>query len=260
MPNPSFEDTISTPCDGYAFLALKNWFTPSNQGSPDYYHECNSPISYGVPQNSLGFQYAQTGVAYAGILTYYEPSNSIREYIEVQLTEPLIANVRYYWSFSVSKADSMDYASNNLGIYLSQNEVSSSDNLVIPQVPTGNLSSVVYDTSSWTTICGEYIANGGEEYLLIGNFFNNVQTNYVEIQQGSSFTIGAYYYIDDVYLSSESVSCSNHVGVEELNLKPKKVIKILDMMGREADEDQSQNTLLIYIYSDGSSEKVFKAN
>src|SRR5690554_2367782 len=85
----------------------------------------------------------------------------------------------------------MDYASNNLGIYLSQNEVSSSDNLVIPQVPTGNLSSVAYDTSSWTTICGEYIATGGEEYLLIGNFFNNVQTNYVEIQQGSSFTIGA---------------------------------------------------------------------
>ncbi len=49
------------------------------------------------------------------------------------------------------------------------------------------------------------------------------------------------------------------VGVEELEnglVKVKELIKIVDITGRETED--RPNTLLIYIYSDGTAEKVFR--
>lgn len=58
--------------------------------------------------------------------------------------------------------------------------------------------------------------------------------------------------------SSFSTSCLNPctVGVEELSNTPKQLLKIVDLMGRETP--YKPNIVLIYVYSDGSAEKVFK--
>jgi hypothetical protein len=45
-------------------------------------------------------------------------------------------------------------------------------------------------------------------------------------------------------------------GIEETTLEKKTIIKIIDLMGRETIE--KPNTILIYVYSDGSTEKVYK--
>ena len=47
------------------------------------------------------------------------------------------------------------------------------------------------------------------------------------------------------------------VGLIELDATPRELIKITDLMGRETEN--RPNTILIYIYSDGSAEKVFQA-
>ena len=44
-------------------------------------------------------------------------------------------------------------------------------------------------------------------------------------------------------------------GIEELSNTPKELIKITDLIGREVTF--KPNTPLIYIYSDGSTEKVY---
>lgn len=51
----------------------------------------------------------------------------------------------------------------------------------------------------------------------------------------------------------------NHLSLNELTLKPspKKLVKIVDIMGREVKE--KPNMLLIYQYSDGTSKKVYRA-
>ena len=49
-------------------------------------------------------------------------------------------------------------------------------------------------------------------------------------------------------------SCS--VGLNELSNTPKELIKIVDLMGRETP--YKPNTVLIYVFDDGSTEKVFK--
>ena len=58
---------------------------------------------------------------------------------------------------------------------------------------------------------------------------------------------------------SFSLDCANAcsiVGVEELSNTPKELLKITDLIGREVTF--KPNTPLIYIYSDGTAEKVFK--
>jgi hypothetical protein len=49
---------------------------------------------------------------------------------------------------------------------------------------------------------------------------------------------------------------SSSVGIEELSNTPKQLLKIVDLMGRETKF--TPNTPLIYIYSDGTTERVFK--
>ena len=48
----------------------------------------------------------------------------------------------------------------------------------------------------------------------------------------------------------------NKVGLNELSNTPKQLIKIVDLMGRETP--YKPNTVLIYVFDDGSTEKVFK--
>ena len=57
---------------------------------------------------------------------------------------------------------------------------------------------------------------------------------------------------------SFSNACSSPcaVGLEELSNTPKQLVKITDLIGRETTS--KPNTPLIYIYSDGTAEKVFK--
>ena len=59
--------------------------------------------------------------------------------------------------------------------------------------------------------------------------------------------------------SSFSTNCPNScsLGVFELNNTSTHLLKIVDFMGRETED--KPNTLLIYIYSDGTSAKVFRA-
>lgn len=55
-----------------------------------------------------------------------------------------------------------------------------------------------------------------------------------------------------------SASCANScaLGLEEYAIAPKHLLKIVDLMGRETQ--YKPNTPLIYVYSDGTTEKVFK--
>ena len=58
--------------------------------------------------------------------------------------------------------------------------------------------------------------------------------------------------------TSYSTSCASPcaLGVYELSNTPKQLIKIVDLMGRETE--YKPNTVLIYVYSDGTTGKVFK--
>ena len=67
-----------------------------------------------------------------------------------------------------------------------------------------------------------------------------------------------YVALEVTYLGCVDTSDCYYVctwGMEELNAKPKKLVRILDPLGRETDH--RSNAVLIYIYSDGTREKIF---
>ncbi|MEP7264434.1 MAG: T9SS type A sorting domain-containing protein [Bacteroidota bacterium] len=219
VPNGDFENYSSCPNSLGQIYKAEPWFQPyTPQWSSEYYNACGSGHA-GVPDNDLGSQLAKSGFGYAGIDTY---SNGFdfREYIEVELTDTLVQNVNYCVEFYVSVSENWSVGVDGIGAYFS------SDSLIygsppygvlnlVPQVqnPSGN---VISDTLTWTLIKGEFVANGGERFITIGNFKTDAMTD--TIHQGNA--IFSHFYIDDVSV----VQGSCNVGVNEFS--PESIVSV----------------------------------
>ena len=58
---------------------------------------------------------------------------------------------------------------------------------------------------NWTTISGSFISDSAYQYVSIGNFFDDANTTLIQMQD-TVFDRSAYYYIDDAYVSSDSLA------------------------------------------------------
>ncbi len=201
VPNPSFENMVTCPNAGFTDISsTANWYNPTGY-SPDYYNACATDTNYGcsVPKNGFGYQTARTGVAYAGIILHIATDG--REYIQVQLTDSLRLGKHYSVSFFVALADSCNYSTNNVGLLLSTSPVSSASLLYLPytpQIQNNNLTNPLTTPNTWIQISDTIIASGGERFITIGNFNNDVSTDTTHLNNGTNWTSFSYYYIDDV--------------------------------------------------------------
>jgi len=196
VPNPSFESYSAIPTAQDQLDLAVPWTSPTSS-TPDYFHFLAASSSFvGVPGNMFGNQLAVTGQAYAGF--HARPTNLYREYVETPLSSPLVAGQTYLISFYVSLADQSQWAVDKIGAYLSVGPVSLVSTLytlpLSPQVsnPVGNF---ITDKTGWTAISGQYVAAGGEDHMVIGNFLDNPSTTPLVVGGAYPF---AYYYLDDV--------------------------------------------------------------
>ncbi len=169
-------------------------------GTPDYFHEC-STMYVPVPRNLCGFQWARTGSGYAGIHLWASNPDSVREYLEVPLIATLTAGECYHFEMYFNHANYYQYTCANLGVYFSDTAVTGVNNFFpLPFQPQiVNPSNNVADTLNWTLMSGDYLAEGGETYLIIGNFDDEAHTD--TLHTNPSVPVGAaYIYIDDVSL------------------------------------------------------------
>lgn len=200
VPNPSFEDTISCPAGWASISSLNNWYSP-NSSSPDLFNSCANPYDVGVPQNGAGFQNAKSGNGYIGVGSSFDSTNlNYREYIQVELSDTLIANKQYIVSFFINKADSSPVVITKMGAYLSNNAVSTSSGLPLGVIPQIESPSGVYltDAVNWVEVKDTLVAVGGEKYITIGYFYDNANADTLNVAQSLYFYKQAYYYIDDV--------------------------------------------------------------
>ncbi len=207
VPNYSFENFSTCPTSG-GQIWLADFWTEPNSGSPDYFNACASPSLVGVPDNNFGSQYAKTGNAYVGFWSFNEPYGSnVREYIQIQLTDTLIAGNAYCVSFFVSRAGLSRYAMSNFGALFTTTQVTAPSVAVLNYTPQveNPFDSIISDTTDWVEISGSFIAVGGEIYLTIGNFHNDANTNLQTFSNPISIT---YNYIDDVtvFLCSDTIT------------------------------------------------------
>ncbi len=219
VPNFSFEQ-YDTCVNGYGqiYLAVP-WFQPNiccgPGGSSDFFAKCTNNPNIGVPDNSTGFQNAKNGVAYAGIGVSFYGFNDGREYLEARLKSPLIGGKKYCVHFYVSKADKAFDGIDVIGAYFSVDTLLYNDVTFFylpyqPQVVNAP-NNIITDTVNWVLISGEFIANGSEKFITIGNFFPDSLTNH-------DTTAGAaYYYIDDVSVMLCDDTCKETPPVAKFN-------------------------------------------
>jgi len=80
--------------------------------------------------------------------------------------------------------------------------------------PQINCSNIISDTANWTLIYGSFIAQGGEHYLIIGNFYSDTLTDTLNLNGTIN---AAYYYYDDVNVHCCTCDSVDHTGISELN-------------------------------------------
>jgi OOP family OmpA-OmpF porin len=193
VPNPSFE--VHTGCPtGFSEITLATPWFQATAGTCDYFNSCNQ-FGTGVPVNAFGTEAALGGDAYAGVIGYID-GLGFREYLEVKLLSPLDPGVTYFVSFYVSLAEDAGWNIDSIGAYFQAGPVNASveDLLLTPQVasPTGTQ---LDNTSGWTLVTGSFVAVGGEDHMVIGNFLSDLATNQVSLGTNDR---RAYYYVDQV--------------------------------------------------------------
>lgn len=214
--NPSFEEYLECPqkIEPYGYMSeVIAWWQPTG-GSADYYHKCGSRHCT-IPKNKLGIQKPRTGLGMVGI---YTSKTDYREYIQTELKSPLEKGETYKLKFFVSLSE---YSSGSVatigGLFtkeilyedtremLTNKTIDKYDNGIKKSISTYLKPQVVnpyekplIDTENWMEIQGEFIAEGQERFLTIGNFFPAQQSNIIDLDYLTYLLPGAYYYIDDI--------------------------------------------------------------
>jgi hypothetical protein len=234
-PNYSFENIIKCvqhdgEFDGY----VANWIGGGGGSGPIYFtSQCPNDSTVSVPSNECGYQYAHTGKSYAGIYTFLRGLPNNRDYIQDSLINKLVSGVKYYVTFYLSLADNYKYACNSIGAYLSDSSLNYSGvikakSYLNPQVTNDTLHNLLTDTVKWMKVSGSFVAKGGEQYIVIGNFKDDAHSDTVFVNSYRGDTAldwnEAYYYVDDVIVTTDSnYADSLFDGVSELKVESEKV-------------------------------------
>lgn len=270
--NPSFENKISCPTIGGSQMQYStNWH--GYRRSPDYFNSClTDPTGFSVPTNAFGYQPAATGNSYAGIFAYVGGSNAgdtvYREYIGGQLSNPLIIGQKYYVSLKINTPNNtnVNCHSNNMGVLFSKiayvdTVTSSIEDNITNRAPIVNFahvynSTIITDSVNWITISGSLIADSSYQYIIIGNFFDNQQTSHIKVNTAPY--CNSYYLIDDICVSTDSMTCNGITGINEYDNKSLS-IKVYPNPAQQSFiiELPNQQNFNLFVY-DVTGRKVFQ--
>ena len=231
--NGSFEEYRYCPrrVDAVGVLTLvEGWYQPT-RGSADYFNVCGSR-ECGVPSNKLGQQLPHDGDGYCGI---YCSKNDYREYLQTRLRRKLRSGDSIQLTFWASLSEESTGAVATLGGLFTKESISDtvrtlfmakereylSDEIFqtiarpyVPQV-VNPIDSTIVNTRGWQRISGIFVAQGGEQYITIGNFNLAEHSGYVDYDSLTRLLPGAYYYIDDITV--ECLNCPPPVA-DDLNV------------------------------------------
>ncbi len=232
VPNASFERYAGVPLGwfykGKHFTdVMKYWNSPTS-ASPDIFGP-KVRIPKHWAEKGFGEQKARTGVSMVGITMYgcEDGKPHCREYIQIQLKEPMVIGQNYYFEFWVSNLP-RSLEANNLGAYFSTKKINSAlDKLldVPPQVRATQITAT--RGSSWAKIFGRFQATEESDYLIIGNFFSDEATSVkAPLYQPLNY---AYYYIDDVLLKKEEPILEVPLKEDDLTKIPLETGKIITL-------------------------------
>jgi OmpA-OmpF porin, OOP family len=158
--------------------------------SVDYYQQ---PIS----NDTSKYKGARTGDCYAGLRF----QKKYKEFIQVKFSEPLHRGTTYEYEMYVRLAFWSNASLKSFGALFTKIGYKSKNDVVRSAlIDSVSKKGSFVNGYQWFKISGQYIADGGEKYLTIGNFSPNVKKDMVRM---NVFKLGfkeAYYFVDDISL------------------------------------------------------------
>jgi hypothetical protein len=225
VPNFSFEEYSDCPISP-SLIACQvdlavGWSSYSEDNTtPDYFNACAPVNEFGVPQNRYFYQPDNRNCgAYMGLGTFVITGLE-REHIGIQLAEPLIIGQKYYLSFYTvmgevyslpSGGDIYGMPSNNISLRLSTVPYSEINPAPIDNFAHLRSESIITDTVNWTLISGSIIADSVYKYVILGNFYNDDNTDTIHYNCANCTNYASYYLVDDVCISTDSSFCNGGV-------------------------------------------------
>lgn len=221
VPNPGFEIYSTCPDNGGQISYLSNWTNPTWQSSssPDFFHTCGT-LGYGLPNTIFGYNNAYEGNSCSGIVTFAQFSDA-REYLQVELLDTLVSGYKYCLEFYALLNDSLQYGANEIGAFFSSNIVDTNTFFNLPYTPqvVNSNSNPLLTKGQWVAVSGDFIADGGEKFMIIGNFNDNVSTNEVYLGGASGYNFSLYF-IDSISLTLCDSLNSINENTKELQIYP----------------------------------------
>jgi OOP family OmpA-OmpF porin len=234
VKNPSFEQyTGEVPNDLGQIDRCAYWSSATKAGA-DYYHERAKGDMVKAPYNKMGKAKPLSGRAYGGIYAYTSryTKRNYREYLQVRLKHPMAPGEEYCVKMQVYLSESSNRAISALGIGATKMQVMKDHEENIADLPFVYLlhaDKKPLDSRKWVQVEGTYKAQGGENFLIIGNFDDDKKTKATGAIEIDSFRNPhvdfAYYYIDNVCVTSLRTNFTCECGPFDLeNLHREKII------------------------------------
>ncbi|WMJ75070.1 gliding motility-associated C-terminal domain-containing protein [Cytophagaceae bacterium ABcell3] len=227
MPNPGFEQYDSSACVlrptcAYSELLATPLTYHRGIGTLYWYSSTLNHASSINEANITGYHlftevlYPRSGHAFIILTTYGNTSfdgerYESRSYAQVKLKEQLKAGctyevtyyVRAYGSHSLTRFSRQSMVSDGVSAYFSTDSVLVETRGPLtqftPQIaPTDGV--IIDDTIHYTKVSGTFVAEGGEQFLLLGNFKDNANTpnRYLKDTPPTDRSHSAQYLVDDV--------------------------------------------------------------
>jgi len=255
VPNGDFEQYYNCPPSINHIDSAKFWFQPT-VGTSDYFNQCGSgtfpATSANIPNTAYGFQQARSGAGFAGIHRWVQGGINYREYLEILLDSSLTINDCYHFEMYINLCNVCKFNTYNIGVYFSDTIITGVPNTqplsYIPQITNtfGNNP----DTLNWTLVSGDYIATGGESYLIIGNFNDDVSTDTSTYNPLASQN-AAYVFIDDLSLAHCFPVSIGELNNNTINIYPNPITDKLNVKIK----NNEQSEIILY---DLSSRKLLQ--
>ena len=230
VKNPGFEEKKKVINGLGQIKVATGWGSVSDVGA-DLYSSGAKPGEFSTFGNKYGMEVPQEGNTYAGFLAYSLQNKEARSYIYGKLDKSLKKGVRYCTTISISLADKSKFALQDIGVLFTDKKAKTKKNQylltrpqVLPSVPKWRSKS-----DGWDLICNSFKAKGGEEYIVLGNFFSNHETLYTKREDLPEDSLDkympiSYYYVDEIKVQMvDSSSACNCETKEEEKYVPKYV-------------------------------------
>lgn len=203
VENGSFE-IIKGKVKGLGCLeASDDWKNVTTAKADLFVKENKLPILL-TSGNTYGKEDPKEGDNYAGLVVYSPKDKIARNYITSPLAQPMLKGKKYCVSMYISLAEGSKFATNNLGINFHKKQPKQEDNKTIVEKTAilHHQSKIMNATYGWEKVCGTYMAEGGEEFITIGNFTATDKTKTekaikIKDYKGVLSDI-AYYFVDDI--------------------------------------------------------------